>query len=163
MSNKFQQQMEIGKIGEQAIAKHYRQQGCIVVDVSADRGYQEIDIDMLINGQTVEIKTDYNIHRYGNICVELVSNDSEDRYKAGWFFTSEAKVFIFYSPQQNKSYQVLRKDLQSLYEEHKECFTEKHTITREFDNIYKKSIIAIIPAETVKKYCRSYREVDINV
>jgi hypothetical protein len=50
------------------------------------------------------VKTGQKIPQYKEICVELVSNDSPDRWRDGWLNTSEAEVIIYYSPQENKMY-----------------------------------------------------------
>ena len=52
----------------------------------------------------IEVKTDTRIADTQNMCFELVSNDNEEMYTPGWFFTSEADVFIIYSPQTKMSY-----------------------------------------------------------
>ena len=159
--NLFDQQLSKGEVGERNIEEYYKKQGCIVQNVSMDKEYQQKDIDFIINGQYVEVKTDTRIAETQNMCFELVSNDSKDMYKPGWFFTSEADVFIIYSPQTRMSYQILSKEIRQLYEQRKDLFSEKCLTFKEYSGLDKHSIIAIIPTEIVKQHCDNYREVKI--
>lgn len=161
--NLFDKQLEKGEQGEQAIEAYYKQQGCIVQNMTMDKEYWEKDIDLIINGQTVEVKTDTRVAETQNLCFELVSNDNEEMYKPGWFFTSEANVFIIYSPQTRMSYQILSKEIRQLYEQRKDLFKERCLTFREYRGLDKHSVIAIIPIETVKQCCENYREVKISL
>lgn len=161
--NLFDKQLAKGEQGEQEIEAYYKQQGCIVQNMTMDKEYWKKDIDLIINGQMIEIKTDTRIADTQNMCFELVSNDNEEMYKPGWFFTSEADVFIIYSPQTKMSYQILSKEIRQLYEQRKDLFKEKCLTFREYRGLDKHSVIAIIPIATVKEYCQNYREVKISV
>ena len=161
--NLFNKQLEKGEQGEQAIEEYYKKQGYIVQNMTKKKEYWQKDIDLIINGQTVEIKTDARIAYTQNLCFELVSNNNEEMYKPGWFLTSEANVFIIYSPQTKMSYQILSKEIRQLYEQRKELFKERYLTFREYKGLDKHSVIAIIPIETVKQYCENYREVKISL
>lgn len=90
--NLFSRQKTIGKKGEQAVKNYYISQGAEVIDVSNDKEYQKKDIDLIINGQTVEVKLGNKIPQYKEFCVEIVSNDNPGYFRKGWFYTSQADI-----------------------------------------------------------------------
>lgn len=155
----FQKTNKIGKIGEAAIINHYRKKGNTVIDYSNDEEYQKKDIDITINGQTVEVKTDTRVADTGNLCIELIANTQEGKwYRDGWFNISEAEVFIFYSPQTKMSYQVFAFDLRQAYEAHKDEFEIRYFTNHEFGNVYKECKCVLFPVAKMKEYCNTYRE-----
>lgn len=158
----FMEMLEFGQDGENAIQQYYKKQGNIIYDVSKDERYWNKDVDFIINGQKVEVKTDTRIAETKNFCFELVSNSDRDRYKEGWFFTSEADVFIIYSPQTSMSYQLLSSEIRELYDRHQQLFVQKKLTFKEYEGLEKHSVVGIIPIDKVKKYCRNYREVKIS-
>ena len=67
----------------------------------------------------MEVKTDRRIHETMNICVELESNSSPAMKKEGWFKTSKADWFAFYSPAVEATFFIKREELIALYTQNK--------------------------------------------
>lgn len=154
----FQEQKRKGVVGETAIINHYRQKGCIVEDTTNNRDFFDMDIDLFINGQSVEVKTSNNIEKFDSITVELISNTDSKRYKDGWFITSKAEVFIFYSPQTKISYQVIAEELRRCYAENENKCRHRYYTCNEFGNVNKESLLAYIPLEVIKSECKTFRQ-----
>lgn len=154
----FQQQKKKGEIGEKAVINHYLKKGCRIEDTTNDSLYFKADIDLFINGQAVEVKTGNNIERYQSITIELISNTDKKRYKDGWFVTSKAEVFIFYSPQTNMTYQVFADELRQVYAANEDKCRHKYYKCIEFDGVEKESLLAFIPLDLIRKECKAFRQ-----
>lgn len=108
MSNRafFEDRLEVGKSGEAVVADWFRNRGNYVQDVSNDKNYWSKDIDFIItnkNGDvfTVEVKTDYNMSKSGNLFFEGVYyKETGDRL--GWFYYCQADYVVFYDVNRNK-------------------------------------------------------------
>lgn len=106
--NFFKQQLEIGKTGEAAVAEFMRSRNHTVIDVSDDAEYQKKDIDFLLTSPTgekcsIEVKTDYKIHKTGNFFFEGVYHkDWGD--SNGWFDYCEADYICFLDAVEYKLY-----------------------------------------------------------
>ena len=157
----FYETNRIGKTGETAITEYYESRGIPVVDVSNDKEYQKKDIDLLINGQPVEVKTGQKIPQYQEIAVELVSNDSPDRWRDGWLNTSEAEVIIYYSPQEKKMYQLSLPELRQYVNDNKDRLKQRRVYVNEYDDIQKPSILAFVPIEELETSITHYRTIEI--
>lgn len=151
----------IGKKGEEAVKNYYLQKGVKVVDVSNDIEYQKKDIDLLLNGQTVEVKVGAKIPQYKEICLEIVSNATPERYKDGWFLTTEAEVVIFYSPIEKKMYQLGVADLRNYYEANKDSLKTKNVFVNEYGSIQKPAVLAFIPLDEIEENISAYRTITI--
>lgn len=101
----FEQQKKVGKQGEEVVL-NYLLTKHIVQDVREDKEYQDRDIDFLVDGHSLEIKTDNNIARTGNVYLET--------YKGGWFYKCDAEYLGVYSPQTNTLNIFLLSALKSL-------------------------------------------------
>lgn len=92
----FYTQLRVGKVGEEAVLSWLRQRHD-VRDVREDKEYQKQDIDFIVDeAVSLEIKTDNNISRTGNIYIET--------YKGGWYEYCGADYLGIYSPQTAKLY-----------------------------------------------------------
>ena len=101
--NMFERDLERGKRGEKIVKKYLELKGCVVEDVSDNPEYQGKDIDFLVNGKTVELKTDYIIHKSNNLFLETRYYYTKDtpHVKAhtvvkGYLGTSEAEYLAYY-------------------------------------------------------------------
>ena len=101
----FKQQQRIGEIGEEAVLA-YLSKRHKVEDVRLNKYYQNIDIDFIVDGHTLEVKTDNNIAYTGNIYIET--------YGGGWYEKSQAAYMGIYSPQSKKLYILDYPKLKSL-------------------------------------------------
>lgn len=158
----FQELKQKGEVGETAVIKHYQKLGCIIEDTSDNPQYFKDDIDMIINGQTVEVKTDYRMNETGNIALEMVSNYNPAYYKDGWFITSKAQIFVFYSPQTNNSYQVFADELRKVVFENQNQFKYRNLRVNEFGNVVKETQICLVPIEFVRNHCETFRQEVMN-
>jgi hypothetical protein len=98
----FSAQQKVGEEGEKFLdgwlSPSYK-----VLDVSADRKYQQSGIDRIITRSdgsitTVEYKLDRVAKRTNNIFFETISNDKESI--PGWGWSSQADYWIFLIPDQ---------------------------------------------------------------
>lgn len=157
----FSQQMAIGKKGEQAVKNYYISKGAEVVDVSNDKEYQKKDIDLIINGQAVEVKLGRKIPQYKELCIEIVSNDNPGYFRKGWFFTSQADILIYYSPAEKMMYQIKLADFRKYYEENQNRLKHIRVENIEFDTIIKPSILSFVPIGDIEANITAYRTVSI--
>lgn len=102
----FKESLKDGEYGEHAIwnllNKMKRTRN--VIDVREDKGFQEKDIDFLvedINRQItfVEVKTDYQAQDSGNIVYEVSTSGNK-----GCFEKTEAKYVIYFIPKTQVAY-----------------------------------------------------------
>lgn len=86
----FERQKEIGREGEEIVLEYLRERH-LVDDVRENKDFQKQDIDFIVDGVSLEIKTDNNISRTGNIYIET--------YRGGWYEKCKAEYLGVYSPQ----------------------------------------------------------------
>lgn len=97
-----------GRQGEVLVAEALRLQGYNVEDVTNNSDYWEKDIDFLIDGKSLEVKSDWNIGTTGNVVLELRNRVNG---KAGWFYGTEAINLAFVDMQNRICYLIKTKDL----------------------------------------------------
>lgn len=75
MQANFFNDLDRGKVGERIFAKIVADKGYEVFDLSNDRVYQKKGVDFRIKNDLkdilVDVKTDYLMHRTGNIFLEI--------------------------------------------------------------------------------------------
>lgn len=135
--NTFQRDKTVGKTGEKIVSEYYNGLDYDVIDVSEITQFQQQDIDFLIDGESVEVKTQSSLQE-NKICIELVGN-LERNYK-GWFFKTMADYIIFVDTVNNILYKIRMADLMKYYFDNKQNIKEIRQ-----ENYYKTSIIAFIP------------------
>lgn len=104
----FQKDLQIGKVGECAVASYMATRNHKVEDVSDNKEYQDMDIDMIVinkDGQkcTIEVKSDKKIGETGNFCIEECNDRDTGEYK-GWFYKCKADYICFYDYTTGKGY-----------------------------------------------------------
>ena len=104
----FDERLEIGRSGEVIVADWFRSRGITVIDVTDVREYQIKDIDFLLTnseGQkcSVEIKTDYLMHKTGNLFFEGVYYKDFGESK-GWNDYCKADYICFFDAVNRKLY-----------------------------------------------------------
>lgn len=123
----FYDDLERGKLGEQAVIRHLAANNYKVTDVTADKEYQKKDIDILVDsellGKTVgiEIKSLFSFDKYGDIVLEVKKKHGGD----GWYRTSEADFFIFYDVNGNQAFQTSSAKLRQYVDEQLDAGTLK--------------------------------------
>ena len=104
----FSESLKEGAYGEHAIWNLFIKLPGVrsVVDVRDDNGFQEKDIDFLIEDTKrqftpIEVKTDFKAHETGNVVYELSTSNH-----TGCFEKTEAKYIIYFVPGENAAYQI---------------------------------------------------------
>ena len=169
----FDKLLEVGREGEKAVSELLERSGCEVQDVSKEKWHQANDIDFIVRygidfivrqsekrsvpNITMEVKTDRRIHETMNICVELESNSNPAMKKEGWFKTSKADWFAFYSPAVETTFFIKREELVALYTQNKYKLKHIYREQVECGKYIKTGLICIIPLQMVKDFCPSTR------
>lgn len=92
----WQQQVDVGAQGVAAVSDFLRSHGYVVEDVSADRDWQTMDVDLRVRGKrqqrwrTVEVKHD--TYTSGNLFLELSSSSG----KPGCVYKSRAQWWAYW-------------------------------------------------------------------
>ena len=142
MNNLFDRQKTVGKVGELKVIEYFQRQNKPVKDVSNIRQYQNIDVDLIADGLYIEVKTSNTIQYKNSIVFELVSDMNYCR--EGWFETSQADIFIFYSPQQNKLYKMTASSVRDFYNTNSENIKQYEYTAIEHNGYKKTSLLAEI-------------------
>ena len=157
--NSFLKAKQKGKKGETAVKDYYINQGLEVIDVSEDREFQKIDVDFIIDGNFVEVKTQKSISEREKITLELETEYYNSLVRQGWFNSTEANILIFYDNINNIAYSVDTKELRDYFNKHKYSNDlEFHS----YDEKHKVSTLVFIPIETLKKQLKSFTKQNYN-
>ena len=78
MSN-FYDDLARGRQGEILVTKALREMGHTVEDVTKDSDYWKKDIDLIVDGGTLEVKSDWNMGKTGNIVLEMRKRENGKR------------------------------------------------------------------------------------
>lgn len=87
----FGTQAQVGMEGMKRIVAFLSSRGLEVVDVEKDKHWRRRDVDLIVNGRTMEVKTD--LHTTGNLYLELTCDG-----KPGCVFKSRAEVWAYWFP-----------------------------------------------------------------
>ena len=142
--NKFQKDKAFGKKGENFVAEYYHKLGYEINDVSEDKQYQEQDIDFIIDGISVEVKTQ-NCLQEQKICVEIISNLELQR--EGWLKKTAAQYIIFVDTVNKIMYKIFTEKLREYYYTN---ISRINKITQR--NHDKTSIICFIPLDELANF-----------
>lgn len=151
----FNQQLQIGKSGEAIVAAWLQKRGNKVKDVSDDKEYQKRDIDLVITNKdgvelTMEVKTDYKLHKSGNLFFESTYHKDWGDTN-GWYDYCEADYVVFYDVIGNKLYIY---DFSNGREYVRQAAEHKLFFNRD-DGCYREAYL--LPLGLAKKqYCREY-------
>lgn len=153
--NSFLKSKMKGKKGETAVIEHYKNNGCNVIDVSEDKEFQKLDIDLIIDGDFVEVKTQKSLAEREKITLEIETEYYNSLIRKGWFYSTEANILIFYDSTNNIAYSVNTEELRDYYSKNKYSdLLEKHS----FDEEHKVSQLVFIPLELLKKNLKSFKK-----
>ena len=118
----FQDDLKIGKRGEQLVAAALAARGHQVTDVSDNPQYQREDIDFTLahNGQfaTLEVKNDLRSEDTGNVFIETFCITNRSRNGDGWFYYCTADFLAFVQENKQLAHIVSRADLINLIDTH---------------------------------------------
>ena len=150
MSNNFIADKRKGKIGERAVSDFFIKKGYFVEDVSENKDFQKLDIDLIVDNEFIEVKTQNSINKNNKITLELECNYYEDLFVKGWFAYTEANIIVFYDKVNNIAYHIKTDELRELFEEYKDTFD-----IYDFDEDYKVSTLAYIDIDFLKEKSKS--------
>jgi len=103
----FYNSLEVAKQGEKIVSEIFKNKGYTVVDVSHEKEWQEVDVDLLVfkNDKlvnTIEVKFDEKALETRNIFIETKSNNGP-----GWIWKTKADYIYIVIPKQ-KVYVLFR-------------------------------------------------------
>lgn len=155
----FNQKKEIGRMGEEAAKRVFERimPTYYIMDVSNDKEYQKQDIDFVlttgiegVKDLTVEVKTDRQMGKTGNLCLETITNTVGR--KKGWYRTSKADIICFYDTQNDELHIV---DFQELKAAVNSTQHREKTIY-EWEGPFLKTAICLIVSKEVFGKCPTY-------
>ena len=149
MYRTFNDDLAIGKRGEQKVMSALDKRGHSVTDVSDKLEYQLKDIDIVIskNGVSVsiEIKNDIRSNYTGNVFIETYNRNNVKRGGDGWINYTEADYLCFVQEEKKIAHIVSREELI------KQCWSGKYRQSRsDFSQGY------IVPIWQLKQYSSYY-------
>ena len=148
MYRTFNDDLAIGKRGEQKVMSALDKRGHSVTDVSDKLEYQLKDIDIIIskNGDsaTLEIKNDLASCRTGNVFVEIRNTSNVKRGGDGWINYTEADYLCFVQEEKKIAHIVSRDELI------RKCWNNEYRTANGFNTVG-----YIVPIWKLKQY-RSY-------
>lgn len=105
---------EVGRPGEETIIQYFISLGYQVEDID-DLQQQKKGTDIVINGKTIEIKTDTCIAKTGNIFCE-VGNERKGWFEEGWIKKIQADFLLVYDTKNQYVYLIDVQQLKNLYD-----------------------------------------------
>ncbi len=148
-----------GKKGESAVKDYYLKNGHNVIDVSEDNEFQKMDIDFIIDGNFVEVKTQSSINKSEKIVLEIETEYYNSLVKKGWFNSTEANILLFYDIENNIAYTVDTKELREFYNKYRNSDLIQDYY---FDEDTKVSRLAYISIDLIKDKIKSFKKTDYN-
>ena len=109
----FYEDLARGRQGEVLVTKALREMGHTVEDVTKDSDYWKKDIDLIVDGGTLEVKSDWNMGKTGNIVLEMRKREDG---KDGWFRQTAADNLAFVDMQNRICYIIKTKELRDYVE-----------------------------------------------
>jgi hypothetical protein len=101
-----------------SLISHLRRLGHNVIDLSDVPSFQERDIDLVVDGQNVEVKSDF--YKSENVFLEVTCNR-----RPGCVFKSRADYWLYYYPLTGKCYRLPLAKLQWFLSLHMNDYEEK--------------------------------------
>lgn len=105
----WENQKQIGDAGEAKIRSLMAARGHEVINLANNPTYWEKDIDMLVAGHPIEVKTDNVMYRTGNLFIEEGTYFNTGEYHAGWVKYTEAE-YLFYLDNMNEILYIYNMD-----------------------------------------------------
>jgi len=135
-----------GLVGERAFLRLARQNRWRVRDVRDNPEFRRRDIDFVVEGWTVEVKTDFVASSSGKIPFELFADVW--RGKLGWGIYCEADYLFWYFPFENEFLQLKMSDFRRFCLKNAQSFEARLMGDRAFG--------LLVPLELIKsqRWCR---------
>jgi hypothetical protein len=129
MNYKFKEDIERGEIGENIIYNYFINLSNVnnVIDVRDDEKYRDMDIDFIVifsNGEklNIEIKTDYEAHKTGNLPYEYRSNIKNNTI--GCLEKTKADYVFWYIYENQKIYKMDIKSVKKFIHSYKNKYSQ---------------------------------------
>jgi hypothetical protein len=100
-----------GAAGVTRLVAHLEAEGHAVEDVQADKGWRKRDVDLIVNGQWVEVKTDS--HAPETVFLEITCNN-----RPGCVFKSSADLWLYYFPSAGVAWWLVMPNLRHFLAHH---------------------------------------------
>jgi len=114
--NNFYSLVAEGNKSEQLVADWITNKGWTVVNVTADKQYQDLEIDLIATKgnevRTIEVKRENRCADTGNLLLETVTNTRTKN--KGWFKKTQADFICWHDTQNNKLLFSLTSALQEI-------------------------------------------------
>lgn len=101
----FHAQLRVGDVGVRRLVRTLKHDNADVTNLTKDKAYQQRDVDLIVNGLLVEVKTD--THPSENLFLELTCGD-----KPGCVFKSRADIWAYAFPREDLCYWISLPELQ---------------------------------------------------
>ena len=155
----FSQKKAIGRVGEEAAKKVFEKimPTYYVIDVSEEPDFQSQDIDFLLSTGiegvdilSVEVKTDRQMGKTGNLCLETITNTVGR--KKGWYRTSTADIICFYDTLNDELHILNFDELKAAVR----TTPAKEVTIKEWEGPFLKSAICLIVSKSCLEKAPSY-------
>ena len=151
----FKDSNNLGKIGESIVQNYILSTGKEIIDVSGDKEYQDVDIDIIIITSKsqrfgVEIKTDY--YDTGNIFFEIVS--SINPFSSGCMFKTKSDFLYYFFIKTNELYILNTNKYREFVLNNMDRFKVKKVKNKNYE-----SLGLLIPKEFLENNFEYYRKV----
>lgn len=156
-NSNFEHDKKIGKIGETAVINFFIGKGYEVKDVSENKEYQPKGVDLIVNNDYVEVKTQNAINKKQRITLELESFMDNGDYKPGWFTYTESDMVVFYDKFNNIAYHIETDELKDIFYLHSDKIE-----TYDFKEKGKTSKLAFIDIDFLKKVSKTLKTYNYN-
>lgn len=127
MSTNFYSTLATAKLSEALVADFLISRGWTITDVSDDKQYQSVDIDIIAENEdcrrTIEIKRDNCIAETGNIILETITNARKQT--KGWFEITEAEYLFIHDTKNNVLLVAAISHLRQFIKEHRKLVRYK--------------------------------------
>lgn len=122
----FDKQNKLGKLGEKAVFQYLsdKSETVEIVNLSENSDFQALGIDAqwiyeiprtgILYSTFFDVKTDFKVHKTGNLFIETVSTDKNK----GCLLTTKAEEFMYYDPILGKLYRVPIAPLREWYDKY---------------------------------------------
>lgn len=101
----FSRQLAVGDVGVDLLVAHLQAHGHVIEDLTKGKAAQDRDIDLVVDGVAVEVKSD--THRMTNLFLELTCGN-----KPGCVFKSRADYWAYVFPREKTYYWIALPELQ---------------------------------------------------
>lgn len=161
----FDDQFDLGCFGEDRLSE-FRHEHYTLTKSTLEMEKHGIDFIFAnrLTGKswTIELKTDFKAFESENAFVETISVDNATQHRAGWVYTSEAQILLYFIPQSGSLYILDLARLREKMPEFARRFQTVSTSTRRHSTYYRTHGI-LVPLTELAKLAHSILELPIKL